>query len=172
MAKAVPHAQTLLLMLTIQATAEQAMLAPGLVAVAIVRAVLPAMPPAMHVLTQVRKRMTEAVAATVVPEQEPAHLALAPAYSIGVLTELALAIRDTQAQPAPAAPAAIATMALPAYHKPAIAAAAPVTQAALLVTAMVMQHKPVIRQHARSLGVLSARAHATRVGAGPHAAPR
>jgi hypothetical protein len=148
-------------MLTIQATAEQAMLAPGLVAVAIVRAVLPAMPPAMHVLTQVRKRMTEAVAATVVPEQEPAHLALAPAYSIGVLTELALAIRDTQAQPAPAAPAAIATMALPAYHKQALAAAAGLQATDQAVIATVQDMRLAIQEHVLIVGVLTGLALAT-----------
>ena len=156
-----PHAQTLLLMLTIQATAEQAMLAPGLAAAVIARAVLPAMPPAMHVLTQVRKRMTEAVAATVVPEQEPAHLALAPAYSIGVLTELALAIRDTQAQPAPAAPAATAAMALPAYHKQALAAAAGLQATDQAVIATVQDMRLAIQEHVLIVGVLTGLALAT-----------
>lgn len=157
-------------MLTIQATAAQATLAVGRAAADIARAALPAMLPATHVHSPVRKRMTEAVAVTVVPEPEPARRAPAPAYSIGVLTELAPAIQDIQAQPAQAAPADIAATDLPASLKPATAAAALATQAALLVTATVMQRKPVIQPHVRSLGVLSAHVHATRVGAVPLAA--
>lgn len=161
MAKTVPHAQTLLLMLTIQATAAQATLAVGRAAADIARAALPAMPPAMHVHSPVRKRMTEAVAATVVPEREFAPQALAPAYSIGVLTALAPAIRDTQAQPAPAAPAAIATMALPAFLKPAHAAAAGLQATGQAVIATVQDMRLAIQEHVLIVGVLTGLALAT-----------
>ena len=161
MGKIVPHAQTLLLMLTIQATAEQAMLAPGLVAVAIVRAVLPATPPAMHVLIRANRRLTEAVAAVMAQDMQHAHQALAPTYSIGVLTALAPAIRDIQAQPAPAAPAATAAMALPAYHKQALAAAAGLQATDQAVIATVQDMRLAIQEHVLIVGVLTGLALAT-----------
>ena len=90
-------------MLTIQATAAQAMLARGLAAADIARAALPAMRQAMPALIQDSRHLIEAVAAATAQGTLPAHQALARTCSTGAVTALAAVIPDTQVQPAQAA---------------------------------------------------------------------
>ena len=149
-----------LLMPTSQAMAAQAMLARGLAAAAIARAVLPVMPQAMPALIRASRHLTEAVAAAMVQDMQLVQQDLAPTCSIGAATAAVLAIQAIQVPLAPAAQADTAATVQPAYLKHLLAAAVQAQAIDQAVTTKVQDMLPAIRVHVRTHGVLTAAVHA------------